>query len=101
MDNERHAVETAKDGYFLADNGEQIKKCCEHCTYISDESGEYSTRSYWVCVHSESMAGVNNLKNFPFKNGCKHFDPHFIFLVDWEAEAKKHDSYYLPAIEPV
>jgi len=86
MDNERHAIETAPKGYFLADNGEAIKKSCEACTYISDERGDYAMYPYWVCDHVPS---ANNLPNFPFKNGCKQFFPHYIYTVDWEAEARK------------
>ena len=89
LSEDKVVVEIAQPGYFLADNGEQIKKCCEHCAYVSDESADYSLVVYWVCDHSEKMFGVVNLKNFPFKNGCKHFEPNPIFTVDWDAEARK------------
>lgn len=90
MDNERHAIETAPSGYFLANNGEAIKKSCETCTFYYHYQ-EYSIHEIG-CEFNDGENGMQFLATFPFKNGCKHFDPHYIYLVDWEVEAQKMEA---------
>lgn len=99
MDNERHAIETAHNsapkppaGYALAFNGEQIKKSCETCSFLFDDSGEYASRPWWACNWNNGNNGMGNLMYFPFKNGCKHFELHHTYTVDWETEALRMEE---------
>lgn len=94
MDNERHAIEAAAPpaGYALAFNGEHIKKSCKTCGYLS-EDGEYSN-VFLICNHNDGDNPMQNLPGFPFKNGCKHFNLHFGYTVDWEAEDRRMSAEY-------
>jgi hypothetical protein len=89
MDNERDAIERAKPpaGYALAFDGEPIKKCCNACIYFQhDQEYQY----HWYDCNLDTR--IANLKGFPFPNGCKHFDLHWEFTVDWDAEARRMDE---------
>lgn len=87
MDNERHAIDTPPKGYALAFNGELIKRSCEACIHFFDFA-EYQYHEY-TCDFDERL---QNLKYFPFKNGCKNFELHWTFTVDWDEEARKSDA---------
>lgn len=94
MDNERHAIETFKkapQGYVLAFNGEPIKKSCETCAYIYDDSDSYQP-AWWCCDWNNGEHSIDCLPTFPFKNGCKHFELHHVYTVDWDLEAREMDA---------
>jgi hypothetical protein len=66
---------------FLEKNSEKdekssknLKKCCKNCAhYYRDGVGTpgFSLHdSWWVCNITNSW----HLPNWPFKNGCKHFE---------------------------
>lgn len=82
-------TEPAPSGHFLADNGESIKKCCKSCAYYY-HSQEYSNHEIG-CEFNGGENGMQFLPTFPFKNGCKYFEPHYIYLVDWDAELKSDE----------
>lgn len=91
--NEQPAQNSAPEplaGYALAFDGEPIKKSCEPCgDYYHYQ--EYSNHEYG-CNWNDGNNSMQNLPNFPFKNGCKHFSLHYGYTIDWEAEAKRDDA---------
>lgn len=90
--NEQTAQNSAPEplaGYAPAFDGTLIKKSCETCAFIYDDSGEYSLVRVDRC---DEAPGLENLKTFPFKNGCKLFELHHTYTVDWEAEAKRSEA---------
>lgn len=47
---------------------------CSSCKHFTKETESWEMPwVYWY--ECSSLPGVENLKNFPFKNGCKHYTP--------------------------
>lgn len=89
-ENEQTAQNSAPEplaGYALAFEGTPIKKSCETCIHF-EHYQEYSYHELH-CHHDERL---ERLKGFPFPNGCKHFDLHWTYTIDWDAEAKRMDA---------
>lgn len=78
------------DGFALAFDGTQIKKSCEACGQYYHYQ-EYSNHEYG-CNVNDGNNPMQSLPSFPFKNGCKHFELHYTYTVDWDAEAKRMDA---------
>ena len=77
------------EGHLPDFEGKPVLASCGHCAYCMDQSDgpEYGP-SFYGC-EKPGKEHMSNLKGFPFKTPRKCCELSFVYLVDWEAEARK------------
>lgn len=86
-ENEQPAQNSAPEplaGYVRAFDGTQVKRCCENCQQIYNDSDSYQPA--WL--RCSEYPFMENLSSFPFKNGCKHFELHWTYAEDYDEQAQ-------------
>lgn len=61
-----------------------IEISCETCEYYTESSYENPTCESSECLHMGNIA-MDNLRTFPFKNGCKHWEPKWYLTPEGQA----------------
>lgn len=76
-------------GHTLDIDGTPQVNNCLNCAGLYDDSDgpEYGPSS----LRCSRKPHMENLRGFPFKTPQKCFDLDIAFLIDWKAEAEKHD----------
>lgn len=70
----------ASNGYVRAFDGTQVKRSCENCQQIYNDSDSYQPA--WL--RCSEYPFMENLVGFPFKNGCKYFELHWCYTEDYD-----------------